>query len=764
MSRNKIFHGSRLAVSASVFATMASAASIYTPTATAQEEAPDDGVRRLESVTVVAQKREEDILSVPVAVSAISAETLETSGIADFADLTRVAPSLTIATGTNANNSSVNLRGIGTFAFSIGVEPSVSVVVDDVAVVQQAQAFSALNDIERVEVLRGPQGTLFGKNASAGVVNIVTKGPTSTLTASLDATITDDDEQRYSASIAGPIGDSAGFRINANLYDREGHIKNTFTGKNLDGEEGSGIRAKFEWGPTENLQLQLIGEHTERTTTGVAQTYRAVPATARLFGAIPVALTLANLAPGEDNFSVHLDGNPFSNNTQDSVSLKISYNLGEFNLVSVSSYQDWEFSFDQDVDGTAFDVIGALTRGAAQGGVNQSSPFAATQFSQELRLFSPRYEKFNYLIGLFYSDSETSRSFTRGPVVLRAEWDAETTSTSYAAFGQGTVQLSDKWDLSGGVRINKEEISATFDNRLDALGAFKGSDSESAVTGKIALQYFATDDISIFGSVSTGYKGKGYDISTGFNQNRADNPVGSETAVSYEIGLKSRLFDNRMQLNATAFLTDYEDFQAQSAVIDPITFTTNFVLNNVGELRTQGIEIDAVGQITNNLRLDASIAMIDATIESFVGAQCYPGQTAAAGCVGGVQDLSGKELANSPDLKYTVGATYERDLSNLPFGLFANLNYQWQDDVNFDLFLSPLRTQDAYGLLNASIGIVESRRGAYKLTFFGQNLTDQRYVSGLADARNIYGGAPVLLQIQPRNARTFYGVRLKVQL
>ncbi|MFZ1742433.1 MAG: TonB-dependent receptor plug domain-containing protein, partial [Pontixanthobacter sp.] len=234
-------------------------------------------------IVVTAQKREQDILEVPVAVSAFSDVTLEAANVSDFSDLTRVSPSLTINGASNNNESTIALRGIGTFSFSTSVEPSVSVVVDGVAVVQQGQAFSNLADIERIEVLRGPQGTLFGKNASAGVVNIVTKGPSANLSGYAEGTLTTDGEARVNASLSGPLGDSVGFRINGYYVDREGYIDNLENGSKLNGEEGFGIRGKLvaELGIAE---ITLIADHSERDVLGNAATFLQLPAGSLFFG------------------------------------------------------------------------------------------------------------------------------------------------------------------------------------------------------------------------------------------------------------------------------------------------------------------------------------------------------------------------------------------------------------------------------------------------------------------------------------------------
>ena len=710
----------------------------------------------LEVVTVVAQKREETVFEVPAAVSAISAEMLANAGVNDFSALTAVSPSLTIRDAENTGNASINLRGIGTYAFSIGVEPSVSVIVDDVPVVQQAQAFNSLADVERVEVLRGPQGTLFGKNASAGVINIVTAAPTQELDGYIEGMVTDDDEYRVNASISGPIGDSAGFRLNAYTHEREGHIKNLTDGADLNGDEGFGVRGKLVFDPSDKLSLRFIADYSERNVDGTAFTYREIPDGAALFGAVPTALFTDGITPGKGNYDTRLDYSPRSDNEQFSGSFKFSYAMGDYTLVGVTSYQDWSYVFEQDVDGTEFPIAAAFSGGALSGGIFQVGPFDADQITQEIRLESPENDDYDYIVGLWYSDAETERTFNRGPIFV-ADWEAATGNTNTAIFGQFNWHLTDQLDLSLGGRFGREEIDVYFQD-FAAGDTFRGDDSESFSVGKAALQYFFRDDLSIFASVSTGYKGQGYDVSSGFNLERAENPVGSESAISYEAGVKGTLMEGRAQFSVIAFLTDYDDFQAQSAEVTAEGL--DFQLNNVGKLTTQGIEAEFVAQLTSSLRLDAGLALTDASIDKFPGANCYPGQTEAQGCVGGVQDLGGADLANAPDFKYNVGLTYEQELAGLPFMFFANGNYTYQDDVNFDLFTNPRTIQEGYGIANLNLGIEDSA-GRYRITAFANNLFDEQYASLIVDNSGFYGGVPVLTQLLPRNSQRFIGVRAR---
>ena len=220
------------------FALLATASLIFaaTPAFAQDAQVPADAAAEedaggLEEIVVTAQKREQNMQDVPVAVTALSGEALANQRINDFADLTKAAPSLTVTQRASAADNSINIRGIGTFAFTTGVDPSVAVIVDDVALVQQAQAFSNPASIERIEVLRGPQGTLFGKNASAGAINIVTKGPTQQFSGQVSAGYASDGEVRVSAAVAGPLGDTAGFRISGFYTDQNGYITNLTTGQ-----------------------------------------------------------------------------------------------------------------------------------------------------------------------------------------------------------------------------------------------------------------------------------------------------------------------------------------------------------------------------------------------------------------------------------------------------------------------------------------------------------------------------------------------------
>ncbi len=339
----------------------------------AESTGSSESVSGLEEIVVTAQKREENLQSVPVTVTALSSAMLERQGIAAFTDLPRVVPALTIKAARNFPTSSISLRGIGTFAFSIGIEPSVSVVVDDVAVALQSQAYNYLNDIERIEVLEGPQGTLFGKNASAGVVNIVTKDPSPAWSGSLRQSFAETSELRTDASLSGPLGARAGIRLSGYVQSSGGYVADLTNGLRLNNSDGGGVRGKLRLAVTDHLEIMLSADHNSATSRGTARTYRSLPADAQLFGVIPVAGFASGIAPGPRNFSVRLDSIPRNNSDQSTWALKAALDLGRQRLTAISSDQRWHYFNNQDSDGSDADVLGALIGCEAHGGVGQSA-------------------------------------------------------------------------------------------------------------------------------------------------------------------------------------------------------------------------------------------------------------------------------------------------------------------------------------------------------------------------------------------------------
>ncbi len=766
----------------------------------------------LEEIIVTAQKRDQNMQSVPVAVTALSGEAIANQRLADFSDLTRAAPSMTITQTTSSPNNSIILRGIGTFAFSIGVEPSVAVIIDDMPVVQQAQAFDNMADLARIEVLKGPQGTLFGKNSSAGVVNIVTKDPSSDFEGSVSVTAASDGDWRTEGVISAPLGEGVGLRLTGFYHDYPGSIRNLTTGKKLNDQENFGLRAKLKAELGSAVTFTLTGAYGKATQDGTTTSIRAVlgTGTPRVFGspALPLLPSLTGITPGSGNYNARVDALGATRNETASVAGKFNLDLGFADLVSVTAYQDWKYNFQNDFDGTDLNVLGGLTGGATNGGLAQSGPYHSKNFTQELRLVSGGKSALKYVVGAFYSDARTDRAFNRGPVVAVASWSARNSSKSLGLFAQLDYTLPTNTTVSGGVRYNHEKIAVAFDNLVGSATAnqcatgnpaCRGSNSDEVVTWKGSISQELAPQVMVYGSVARGYKGYAYDITSGFNPARINaalngtgagllgvGPVKPETSTSWELGLKSRFADNKVQFNLIGFITDYNNFQAQSAILVGTPPAPQFVLNNVGKLRTKGFEVELTAKPTDWLRLDAGAAYTDAVMTSFPQAQGYSGQTGqiwngtASALVGpcvsaaaataasprttcAFQDRSGNRLPNSPKFKWNLGATAEFPLGGDAKGL-AIVNYQHQSAVNFDLLGNPLLVQPGYGVMNASLG---AEFGQFKLTAFVNNLFDKHYAANLSDGFGTLGGSAsndthVIYQFLTRDSRRYAGVKASV--
>jgi iron complex outermembrane receptor protein len=761
---------------------------------------------------VTATKREQNLQDVPVAVTALGSAALANQRITAFGDLSRAAASLTITQATASPNNSIILRGIGTFAFSIGVEPSVAVLVDDVPVVQQAQAFDNLGDVERIEVLRGPQGTLFGKNASAGAISIVTKDPGKKAEYTAEFTATTDSQFGGNASISAPLSNDIGIRVSGYYSNFKGYIRNLANGHTLGDETKYGIRAKLKAHLSSRLTATLSGNYSQLDQNGVAGasgTLRSINLVTKpnpLYnGVISILPSLVGITPGEGNYNVSIDNDSPTSNSQATFSGKLVYDVGFANLISVTSYQDWKYNFTADVDMSALNINGAAPPlaagisptnpvGPAQG-VNQSGPYHSTEFTQELRLASKGGGPLSYVAGLFYANASSTRSFQRGPILALANWTGYQGTRSVAAFANVDYKLPTKTTISGAIRVNNERVQDSFVSFLSAHNASAaaiaancgvgaagcaGRNVDTAVTFKASLSQELAPRVMAFASVATGYKGFAYDISSGYNPLRTAAPVLPERSVSYEIGIKSRFLENRVQLNVTGFLTNYNNFQAQSAAF--VNGALQNKLNNVGKLRTQGVEVELLTKPTSWLHIDGSAAYTDAKMVSFPGATCYGGggqladQVAAgiaavygintcgsytppgAAAPGNFQDRSGNPLPNSPKFKFNISATVDQDLGSDTKGSFG-LNYQHQSGVNFDLLGDPLTVQDAYGILNGTIGV---EHGPLKVTAFVNNIFDQHYVAGLTDSFGTYG-THTIFQFQPRDSQRYFGMKVGVK-
>lgn len=714
----------------------------------------------IEEVMVTAQKREQNAQDVPIALTAIDAETIAQAGIETTQDVVRLAPSLTVNEANHKQTSSFSIRGVGTNVYGIGVEQGVALLVDDVAAVQPGQTLGSLMDIERIEILRGPQSTLFGKNASAGVISITTKSPSDTFEGAFEATATDDGETGVVGSVSGPIMDDLRYRLTGKWNDRDGYINNLTP--NVDDKNGARIknlRGKLDWDITDTVAVNFSAYYMKDKSKCCALTWESMPAGNSIL-ALPIGYPADGISPGKDNFDFRGEDGPYSQSESTGGSIRLNAALGEFELVSISALDHWNYDIEEDVDFSDLDVLGFFSADQEQGGWYSRGEISTNFYSQEFRLLSPSYDKYEYLIGLYYANAETTEYFFRNLSLALADNDTTAKTESLSVFGQLTWHFTSSTSITGGLRWLNEEISADLISYLDSVPAkVSGNDSDSPVVGRVSLQHFFGEDIMTYVSYARGYKGQAFDIGGGrFSEDAANNPIDSETSNSYEIGVKSILWDRRLQLNADVFYTTYEDFQVQRT--DLIDNAVVFELDNVGELVTQGIELDSLILIGENIALTMNASYIDASANDYVGAACWSGQTVAQGCVAGLQDVDNGRLPVAPEWKYTAMLDYKVPLDSLPFDGFANVIYTWQDDVIFNINQDPSLTQGGYGLTNLRFGL-NDREGRYRVTFFANNVFDKAYAGNKINLTQLFAPGLTIGQILPRSAQRYAGVQAR---
>ena len=723
------------------------------PLAIAAEEIIDE-------ILVTAQKRSESLQDVAVAVTALSDELLRDARIIDTRGLVNLTPSLTFQDGGDPRTSSFNIRGIGTQSFSSGVEPSVSMVLDGVVMGSSGIALSQLLDIERVEILRGPQGTLFGKNASAGLVHIITRRPSESFEAEVTGRLVEGDEYRVTATVSGPLGERIGYRLAALTSDRPGHIENLNGGDDLNGEEAQSVRGKLLLEPTEDVEILWSMDYTDVDTDCCQFQPRSLRT-------IPVAFfglqgdKIAPVTGDDENDEVNTDGDVFSSSEAKGSSIEVNWSIGDYTLTSITAYREWETDSNVDVDGTPVNYLNTNY------GISDQD-----QLTQELRIASPAADTFSYVAGLYYFDQSIDRYFTRGlnliPGALgfNAAFDTTVDTTNYAAFGQFTVNLSDDFRLIGGARYTNDELEFDFLRTgtliqngvpIGPLGPISQDTSSDDDSYKAGAQWDINDEVMAYATWSQGYKGVAYNVV--FEMAANTQPIDPETSDAWEVGLKSRLLDGRLVINAAAFLTTFENFQTQAQAASSAQFETI----NAGEVETKGLEVDFMAVVAEGLDISGGFAYIDASIEDLKNGPCSPRQRLEGinGCAKppapiSVQDLSGGDLPFSPDWRANISANYRTRVSD-GLDLVIRGTYRWQDDVLFAIDQDEMKVQDAYGILDLSVALRDTD-DRYEINLFLDNALDESYADIIIQ-NNIYPGA--YDHYLPKRAQRTAGIELR---
>ena len=587
----------------------------------------------LEEVIVTATKRAESMQDVPVTVNAISATTLQDAGVVDLTDIAQLVPTLTVSTNLSPFATGIRIRGIGTSQNSIALEASVAFVVDGVYMGRSGLGMSDLTDIERVEVLQGPQGTLYGKNANAGVVSVVTKNPDFEETGGyVQATVGDYGLQQYTGSVTGPISDKFAYLVAGNWRQQDGWLENG-TGPDQMSEDDWNLRGKLQWLPSDGLSVMLTGSHVDRDDRCCAADAEQTDTFLALLAAsgLPVpkndAYDWKNNADQSSEFTM----------TSDMAILSVDYDLGRAQLTSLTAWNDYEYKSSADADRSQFDILYFV-----------DDKYSGSSFSQELRLTSDLDGPVQYLAGLYYLHEENKRddpqpftilgkdivsvgSVTFGPTMaliaapgdyITAVGDYET--DAYAAFGQTTYSFTEEWLLTVGLRYTAEDKSVDgfvenyssapaagipgIPTLVDLIATPGGSEQQlekDGVTWLASLRYFVSADTMVFASAATGTKSPGFNAPGAPSGNEE---FSEESTNNYELGIKSQLLDDRLKLNATAFYSDFDDLQ----FLAQLPLGAGTYVSNAAKATTQGIDLGFTALPLPNLILDGGVQYLDA--------------------------------------------------------------------------------------------------------------------------------------------------------
>ncbi|WP_375270413.1 TonB-dependent receptor [Sphingomonas sp.] len=768
-------------------------------------------------VVVTARRRAETVQTVPIAISVIGGQALADTGAYNVNRLTQLQPSLQFYS-TNPRNSAANIRGLGA-PFGLtndGIEQGVGIYVDQVYYSRIASATFDFTDTERIEILRGPQGTLYGKNTTAGAINITTRKPSFTPEARVELTAGNYAFVQAKASASGPlVDDRLAVRLSASVTRRDGTVDNVRTGVRINAHDNKSLRGQLYWHATDTLDLTLSADYNHQDPDCCAQYFVRVGATQRPLARQYEALAAAfgYQPPSRDPFDrvTDLDTPLRARQELGGVSLVGELDLGGASLTLVSAWRkwDWKPSNDRDFIGLPITIVSA-------------NPSQQQQVSQELRIASNGRRAVDYVAGLFYFHQtiDTQGLQVQGPAASRyllsganandpAVLDRLTarntigfSNTSAAAFGKLTWHVSDRLSIAPGVRVNYDQKKGDYSSvvttgsgaTLDCSAAAQAASSVTRdrcgvlapqryrpdfddwnVSGDVTLAYDLSDDSHFYATYARSYKSGGINLS-GLPLGSDNLPllatatVRPETVNHYELGLKNQFLDRRATVNLAAFWTDIFDYQA--TVTNSQLSVLRGYLANAGLVRTRGVEIDSAFRPTSRLNVYANAAFTDAKYARFTDAPCPPelsggtalpvvngqivGTPGAPGTPGNSLpfcDVSGQRIPGVSKWAFSYGAEYGIPTS---FGGAAGnlyLGYDGSYRSNFSSNPSESIYTRVDGYSISNVRVGYREGGRVNLFGWVRNVFDQDYFELLATQSGNTG----LVVGQPGDPRT-YGV------
>lgn len=694
----------------------------------------------LEEVVVTAQRRTENIQSISLAVSAFDEEAMRRYGLNDFRSLQALTPGFNYSSaGADARPT---LRGSTVNLIEANADPSIGFFVDGIFASRTSQATIPFVDIQRVEVLRGPQGTLFGRNTSAGSLNIIPNKPsTEGVQYGGEAGIADYDAVHFKGYANVPLGDTAAIRIAASRDIRDdGYIRNIGTGSDYADKDESFYRVGLSFEPTDRMSINLMGQYFDKDDSGsstlgyivTGSLYDTTTAavTRSLFGtALPFNPRVRDGVADVNgvDIGVPVSSDPFEVdfdfNSQTDIESKLF--RGEFNyqltdwadFKLIGSYWDHDAFRSSENDFTSIPTAAQAVFFTTQGETTQI----------EAQLSSSQDGALDWVLGLFYYDDSQFEFFTinalPGSTLLGLNifpnglvFNRTTTvdTKSFAGFGQVGWNFSDNLRLILGGRYTVDDKDYSIANPSGVGGGtFADSDSFKRFTWKAAVEYSYSEDNLLYASVSTGFR------SGGFNRQPTQAPFDSEKALSFEIGSKNEFFDNRLRLNIAAYYVEYDDLQATAVAVDPVSGQSlGSFFQNAGKGESYGLEIEFQAVPVEPMLLAGAIAFQHAEFEEFLQASNpFPLPAATP-----VVDISGNDRQNSPAITATFAASYD-----IALGEYGSLRPQVIVEISDDYFTTqyntPIDHQDGFVRADASLTYIPNEN--WQVEAYVTNLSDE---------------------------------------
>jgi iron complex outermembrane receptor protein len=760
VSRNNLLSTSLILAAAATCPAVAQTTAAQTVVA-ASAAPPDDAV--VGDVIVTARRQSERAQAVPIALSVVSGAALEKTGVYTLADLQTQTPSLT-AYQSNARNSSIGIRGIGVSSASDGLDTSVGVYVDNVYLGRPGMSLEDLIDIDRIEVLRGPQGTLFGRNDSAGVLNVTTRKPEFETGVTAEASVGNYNYDQERVSLTGPlVKDVLAYRITAFDTYRGGVLDNAQNGGKDNSVSRNGVRLQLLATPTDKVTFRLIGDYSSENDSccvGVIKTVLPASLSATT-GRTLQALSALGYTPVASTDYTRINSPQDMRTDQHGLSLQADWDLGWANFTSISAWRYWHFDPVQDSDGTPLDVI--------QVNVAQTRD---EQLSQELRLASKpgrlTWQVGTYLFhqhltdhfilnqfGVDASNFYTTYARLSNPAAAAIRIapgsqyldDTDTSVDSAAVFGQANYELTDRLTLTGGVRYTHDRRDGVSDTSTSGTPNaatsipfhYNVAVSGDNVSYLASASYKIAKDVLGYVSYSTGYKGAGLNLNAAVS---AGSPLvlAPELVNSWEVGLKQQYLDRRLTLNLAGYWTELTGLQAN---IVPSNGNRSF-LANVGNIRSRGIEADGTFRLTEGLTLGLNGSFNDATYSSYPNAPCPVGVT-------GTCNLTGSPVYEAP--KWIGNASVEYRFHWGELRPYVLAQYSYRSSAYGTVDDSPYGLIPAYGVTNFRVGSTLDS-GRYDVSAWIYNAFDVRYFQNLS-TQSIVGTSPFAFAGQLGTPMTF---------